>query len=235
MNKFKILDIGASNFKLDDRWQFIGQEVEIILFEPDPRSFAALARQGIQAYNCALGSKEQLCKLNLTRKPACSSFLTPNMNYLSKFPDKERWEIIKKIDIETKPLDYFNLNVDFIKLDTQGTELDILNGATSTLQKVLGLEIEVSFIEIYNNQPLFGDICNFLHLFGFEFFDFITEYRYGRNELNRKGQLAFADALFLRPPEKVIITDLEKVQSYITIAKAYGKEDLIHVINSKLI
>ena len=230
MEKLSILDIGAANFKMDDRWCFLGQEIETILFEPDLRSYKELLKTGKKVYNYALGSSSQKLKLNMTRKPECSSILTPNMHYLAKFPQKERWDIIDKIDIEIKPLDYFKLDVDFIKLEVQGFELEILKGATSTLEKVLGLEVEVSFVEIYKNQPLFGDLCQFLTKLGFEFIDFITEYRYGRKELNRKGQLAFADALFLRSPENIIDTNINKTNNYMTIAKAFSKEDLIHAL-----
>jgi hypothetical protein len=74
----------------------------------------------------------------------------------------------------------------------------------------------------------------------FEFYDFVVEYRYGRKELNRKGQLAFADALFLRTPEWICdnylnkFIDKNKVLSYIKICTVYSKLDLIEVVKTKL-
>lgn len=233
MSKLRILDIGAANFKIDDRWINLNHIIEPILFEPDPRSYKRLKESGFEVYNSALGNEEGIKTLNLTQKPACSSFLEPNMAYLSNFPDSERWHIVDRIGVNSKKLDSFDLNVDFIKIDTQGTELEILKGGVKTLRKVLGLELEVSFIDIYKNQPLFGDVCSFLSEYGFEFYDFAVEYRYGRMDLNRKGQLAFADALFLRNPENLLETNRNKISVYKTIAKAYGKEDLIQFLNSK--
>ena len=52
-------------------------------------------------------------------------------------------------------------NIDFIKLDIQGGEPNALKGAKS-LNKVLGLEIEIEFHKIYKNQPLFSDINTFM-------------------------------------------------------------------------
>ncbi|ACF14588.1 conserved hypothetical protein [Chloroherpeton thalassium ATCC 35110] len=122
--------------------------------------------------------------------------------------------------------------MDFIKLDTQGTELDILKGGVKTLGNVLGIEVEVSFSEIYKYQSLFSDVSDFLREQGFEFFEFFNQYRWRRMEFkSKKGQLVFADALFLRNIEEVITLDIEKRYTFATIAKAYGKEDLIPFLN----
>jgi len=230
MKKLQYLDIGAADFKISDRWVHLKQELEPILFEPDLRSYELLKNSGYKVYNFALGSDNIKQVLNLTRKVQCSSFYIPNRLFLDRFPDKERWDIIDKITVDVKLLDDFNLDIDFIKLDTQGAELDILKGGVKTLKNVLGIEIEVSFSEIYEKQPLFGEVCNWLKKEGFEFYDFITEYRYSRIKLNRKGQLAFADALFLKDIDEVNMLSNEKKDSYITIAKAYDKVDLIKYI-----
>lgn len=203
MNKIKLIDIGAANYQIDKRWIGLPYDLEVFLFEPDTRSLEDLKKLGFTAFSTALSSTPGKRRLNLTRKPQCSSFFKPNLSFLGRFPDVARWEIVGEEDLDVIALDSLGLDVDFIKLDTQGSEEEILIGANETLKGVLGLEIEVAFHEIYHSQPLFGQICSFLHARGFEFFDFITEYRYGRKELDRKGQLAFADALFLRPPETI--------------------------------
>ncbi len=59
------------------------------------------------------------------------------------------------------------LAVDFIKLDTQGAELDIFRGAERTLKSVRMLEVEVEFNELYTGQPLFGDVDRHLRERGF--------------------------------------------------------------------
>jgi FkbM family methyltransferase len=53
--------------------------------------------------------------------------------------------------------------VDFIKLDTQGSELDILAGAEAVLAgPVFAIELEVEFLPIYRGQPLFADVDAFM-------------------------------------------------------------------------
>lgn len=55
-------------------------------------------------------------------------------------------------------------NIDYLKLDTQGTELSILKGAENLLnaQKIKVIKCEVAFIGTYKNQPLFQEIANYL-------------------------------------------------------------------------
>jgi len=225
--KIIIADIGAADYSLDKRWLGLKNDVSVILFEPDKRSHKDLKAQGLTIYPFALYKEHQKKTLYLTKKPQCSSFYKPNMSFLINFPDSERWNIVDEVELEVIPLDSLQLNIDFIKIDTQGSELDILKGAEGTLENVLGAEIEVSFSEIYTNQPLFGEVCAYMKFQGFEFYDFSTEYRYGRKKLDRMGQLSFADALFLRTPENLKRTNPAKTEKYNSIVKAYGKEDLI--------
>ena len=59
--------------------------------------------------------------------------------------------------------------IDFLKLDVQGAELDVLRGATQTLENVLVIESEVEFVPLYKDQPLFGEMQVFLRERGFLF------------------------------------------------------------------
>lgn len=68
-----------------------------------------------------------------------------------------------------------------MKLDIQGGELAVLQGAEKTLDQCLGLEIEVEFVQIYKDQPLFGDICALLGSKGMEFIDFTHLNRWERS------------------------------------------------------
>lgn len=230
--KIILADIGAANYSIDSRWLGLKHELDVILFEPDQRSCQELINQGFTTYPHALYKEAEKKTLYLTKKPQCSSFYKPNMSFLGNFPDAERWNITDEVELDVIALDSLNLNIDFIKIDTQGSELDILKGAVETLKRVLGAELEVSFSEIYTSQPLFGEVCAFMKSQGFEFYEFPTEYRYGRKKLDRLGQLAFADALFLRTPENIIKTNPEKIEKYNTIAKAYGKEDILINVNA---
>ena len=48
-----------------------------------------------------------------------------------------------------------------------------MKGAEETLNRTLGLEIEVDFLQMYKSQPLFGEVVDYLNKFNFEFIDFV--------------------------------------------------------------
>ena len=55
-------------------------------------------------------------------------------------------------------LDELSLTPSYIKIDTQGSELDILKGSTNSIRFALALQIEVEFEALYADQPLFPQI-----------------------------------------------------------------------------
>ena len=99
--------------------------------------------------------------------------------------------------------------VDFVKLDTQGSELPILQGASRTLEQfVFGIEVEVELNVVYEGQPLFGDVDTFLRRYEYELQEFAlrTWRRYsGRGlEGGGRGQAVWGDALYLKRPDSVV-------------------------------
>ncbi|MBF0473860.1 MAG: FkbM family methyltransferase, partial [Nitrospirae bacterium] len=92
-------------------------------------------------------------------------------------------------------------DVDFIKMDTQGTELSILKGCTeNALKMTIGLKLEVSFIEIYENTALFRDVDGFLYDNGFRLMDILRVYWKLKDYYDYigKGQLTGGDALYFK-------------------------------------
>jgi FkbM family methyltransferase len=81
---------------------------------------------------------------------------------------------------------------DFIKLDTQGSELDILRGAPRCLAHARGLQIECNILDYNEGAPLLPEVIGFMDAAGFRPYD-ITQLHF-----NRSGQLLQLDMLFLR-------------------------------------
>lgn len=230
-----LIDIGAAG-DIEPRWKCIEPNLSYVGFEPDERSRANLIKKhnlcaSHQIFPFALGSKyNEAIPLNLCRNSQVSSTYTPNNEFLGLFPDSSRFDVISTSNLISRRLDDLGLTeFDFLKIDTQGSELDILKGATSSLRSVLGLEIEVEFMELYKKQPLFGEVVKFLNSQGFEFIDFVNLCRWERREYNGHGQCVFGDALFLRSPESLLALKVtpKKLSGYFGCLLLYNRFDLI--------
>jgi FkbM family methyltransferase len=241
-----IVDVGASG-GINPKWKKLGVPVKAILFEPDPREYKNLkltSSDDLIVLNSALTDKPGKIKLNLCKKQMVSSVYTPNFEFLNLFSESQRFEIVKKIEINADTLSNQLKKsdikeVDFIKIDVQGYELSVLKGGGKYIESSIGLEIEVEFGHMYKNQPLFGDIDSFMTKKGFILFD-LRRYFWKRKDSNsagiQKGQLVFGDALYFKTPEAILnipnITE-EKVTRAICIYLTYGYIDLSQVLLDK--
>ena len=235
-NNFSItlIDIGAAG-DIEPRWKSISSHLNYIGFEPDERSSKELINNNnfnswVMHPNVLWDIKANI-NINLTNKPQCSSIYAPNYDFTNLFPDPERFLINNTISLEAVKLDSLKIpNIDFIKLDIQGAELNVLKGANESLNNCLGLEVEVEFLQLYKGQPLYGEIVDFLKTKDFEFIDFVNLYRWERKEHNNFGQCIFADGLFLKTPEFIIHkhrNDTMMLYKYLGICLIYNRLDLI--------
>ena len=160
--------------------------------------------------------KSRRAKFNLNYDPNTSSLFEPNhyyKNYYIEYPNYdylygETFSKVKEVELDLIDLDLIDRknNIDFISLDTQGSELDILKSGKKSLEKTIGIYTEINFMPIYKDIPLFGDICSYLDKLGFQIINIDThdnllaprtlpiDYRF-------KKVLAQGDALFLKKPE----------------------------------
>lgn len=205
-----MVDIGASG-GVDRRWERAARYLRVIAFEPDRRAFDALQAAAVgesRTYlNSGLHRERGTLKFHLTRKQEVSSIFLPNRRFLDRFPLAERFDVLETVDMEVDTLDSQLIScgvadVDFVKVDTQGSELFILEGASGVLgASVVGLEVEAAFTDVYDGQPLFPAVHDFLQRRGFQLFDLRPYYwkrAIGGRSGGRKGQLVFADCLYLR-------------------------------------
>lgn len=228
-----LIDIGSS-YDIQPRWKKIKKILNYHGFEPNIELQEDLKNKNkdCSSYNIypyLISDKKGTKKLKICKNPGVSSIFEPNNNFLMKFNDNERFEVIKEVELESNYLDDLNLkDIDFLKIDIQGAELKALSGARETLKDVVGIEIEVEFQKMYKDQPLFGEINSFICKNNFEFIDFPIIKRWERKNNNSFGQIIFADALYLRTPEFANANfDSNKMIKYILILILYNKFDLI--------
>jgi hypothetical protein len=137
-----------------------------------------------------------------------SSLLEPNSGLLDRFQNLENLtQVVKKHTFATKRLDDIAeiTGVDFLKLDVQGAELDVMNGGDRVLAEALVVHTEVEFVEMYKGQPLFAEVDQRLRRSGFVFHKFAGVA--GRtfkplilnNDVNQcLSQMLWADAVYVK-------------------------------------
>ena len=120
-----------------------------------------------------IGSQNTESDFHFFKSLGESSALPPDARFTSLFGSSD-FAIERTIRVETTTLDTFfqsNLTLprpDMLKLDTQGTELEILKGSEDCLRTTCLVEVEVEFLHIYKGQALFEDVLAFMRSHGFD-------------------------------------------------------------------
>lgn len=212
-----VIDIGARG-GFEKHWSVFGDQVKLIGFEADAEECKKLNQQVSGSQNrffpYALHRDKGKRPFYVTAYPPSSGFYHADMSFMKRFQDEVNLAVTKTIEMDTVDLDSLIAAngmgpIDFIKLDTEGNELDILEGAINCLKKsVIGLSIEAEFLQMHYHQPVFSDIDSFLRNLGFRLYD-LTVYRLGRKSLPpitaspipgavERGQIIPGQALYLR-------------------------------------
>jgi len=105
------------------------QGFKVHAFEPDPRTYRILKKNvekyDVSVYPCAVGEHNYEAKLNIHYHPGHNSIIQKNVDYSGR-----------KITVQVRTLDSFTLdNVGLIKIDTEGYEIPVLEGARETIRK----------------------------------------------------------------------------------------------------
>jgi len=240
-----LIDIGASG-GIPLEWEKAERFLKIVGFEPDKRTSVYLPKnKGHIFLDIAVGRSNGESTFYSTKKQEVSSVFMPDYDFIKQFPDAERYEIekvtkIKTVQLTTHLLEKAGINdVDFIKLDVQGGELPILQGAEELIHDFLfGIKVEVEFTPLYRQQYLFADVDNFLRSKGFQLFDLKRHYwkrKSGADIQMCKGQIIFADALYLKTYENfayslkrlAVKKQKSKFLKSISVCLVYGLYDYV--------
>ena len=201
LNISVVLDVGANTGQYAAVIRQNGYEGRLVSFEPLSTSFVLLAAfaKAYPDHSClpvALGRTDGTAEINVSQNFASSSLLSVSDECVAACPDARRvgTETIQLRRLDTvradilKPTDRVHL-----KIDTQGTEKDVLSGGADTLSQVVSIEVELSFAPLYDQQPLFAEMFQFLESLSFRCVwierGFMSE---------NSGHLLQVDGLFVR-------------------------------------
>ena len=161
------IDIGANVGKYT-KLLLAETNSEVIAFEPLPKAFEELKEieknfsSRLNVYNIGIGNKNSNLELNYsTEKSELASFIQ-DLDKLSFIDSKNN----KKIIVEVMTLDSFfkkyektykEKEIDLLKIDTEGFELEVLNGASETLinKKPKFIQIEFNWHQLFREQTIY--------------------------------------------------------------------------------
>ena len=185
----------------------------LIAAEPDQNALPALREKFPAPHRIidkAIG-KGGPATLHVTNYGYTSSLYEPNLALMEKFQSlAEFCQVVEQKSIDTVRLDDVlgGDKPDFLKIDIQGAELDVFDGAPDALNSILVVQTEVEFLELYKNQPLFADVDTALRRAGFQFHTFLgaSSRCYKPVNLPNSGsqgvrQLLWGDAVYFRSVE----------------------------------
>ena len=164
--EFLILDIGAMVEGVP-RFQGLADQynAHVTGFEPNPAEFSKLRASERQTYLPHFLGDCSSSTFHMTRYPGCASLYEPNTDLINFFQTigasaGGNFEVTSEEQVSTRRLDdvYPFDAAHYIKVDVQGAELDVLAAGERVLATTLLVELEVSFVELYRRQPLFGDV-----------------------------------------------------------------------------
>jgi FkbM family methyltransferase len=237
-----LVDVGARG-GVKSNWSAAARHLRVLGFEPDRAEYdrlvdgARTASVPAEYFNVALHDARGTLPLHVTRDRGLSSIFEPDRAFLDTFPEASRFDVeeIRQIEVDTldqqlraRGID----DVDFIKADTQGSELHVLKGAAHALQASgVGVEVEVEFTPLYKGQPLFADVDAFMRGLGYLLFDLKPCYwkrAAGRKVGGAYGQVIWADALYLRSVPAL-------VRALAPLDPERGRGKLLHAISIALL
>jgi FkbM family methyltransferase len=234
-----LVDVGARG-GVEEPWRSLPPELlNLVGFEPDRAEcdrLNAAAHPGHTFLPFALWDCERDVDVHVAEVPTCSSVHPPNAELLAGYrrehaaPRETREKVTYPATTLDQAMSERGLTCDVLKVDTQGSEGEILRGGAETIARdVLCAVVETWTVPVHAGQALTGDVLRFMANAGLELFDTSVAAAWRRPlpegvELDGKRQVTGLDLLFLRTT--LPVGDETRLLKLAAIADVFGFPDL---------
>lgn len=221
-NPIAYLDVGARGGFESDLLP-LAFATDAIGLEPNPTEFARLQTESAGVWKSvrflptALSGASGRRTLHVPADAVGASLLPPDKDVTDELRRPQFFKILQTLEVDTLSLDAaardFGLGaIDYLKLDVEGAELEILNAGRTVLDGVSAVKTEVSFLPFREGQGTAVEIIDLMTAEGFRFIDLIGEARWRRDGHiihphmgdgfmpYSRGALMHCDFLFFRLP-----------------------------------
>lgn len=174
-----VLDVGANVGQYAEELRLIGYEGLIVSFEPGPTAYRELAiRAGSDpkwiALEIALGRSPGEEKLNIMARSDFNSFRTPSNDDTHAFDSMNT--VVDTVSVQVSTVTEMLAELQrahgftrpYLKMDTQGFDLEVFEGAAGALESIVGIQSEVSVKRIYEGTPNWRESVACYESAGFE-------------------------------------------------------------------
>ncbi len=206
-----VLDVGANTGQYAKLLRNNGYKGHIISFEPVARNIDVLrvkAKNDPKWTICpyGLGSTDQTLDINVTQLSTFSSFLNPNKYAGQLFKKDTPIDSIEPVEVKRLDSVYDALCekikektvVPYLKMDTQGYDLEVLKGAGNTINNFEAFQSEISLIPLYDGMPDYIEALKYFKELGFSMTGMYTVTRDRSNQL-----LVETECVMRRLPKQV--------------------------------
>jgi FkbM family methyltransferase len=199
-----VLDIGANTGQFASELRTVGYQGKIVSFEPLSVASELLSRRASQDADWlvhrrgAIGDYDGEIEINISGNSVSSSVLPMMQSHISAaegsgYIASEQVPICRLDSVAPayiSPTDRY-----FLKIDTQGFEWQVLDGASNTLALAQGLLCELSLVPLYEGQKLWLELIQRLEKTGFALWSIQKGFTDPRD-----GRSLQVDAIFFRDP-----------------------------------
>ena len=196
-----LFDVGANTGQYATLVRSLGYQGQIFSFEPLSSAHKILKEKSIHdnfwtVYDrCGIGNQNKVETINISGNSYSSSFLDMLEKHKKAAPDSE-YLGQEEVNIYTLDNIFSNLKNGykriFLKIDTQGYEMNVLKGVEKNIHKIYAVQLELSMSPLYNNSHLYQDFFDYFIKRDFECWNLQSGFRDPET-----GRLLQFDGLFV--------------------------------------